>query len=194
MLPPCDGCREQQPLYSRSPSKMYLKEPPPGSLSLFFWFPEICTAKPTGLLPAWMMAPFPIVPVEQRRKKNIKHNRKGVMLSLKCPFLSASNILLPNNYLRTVSVILSGVHGGEGGQERYCRSPQVGAESVTLSISLRFTGSPYTPKPHPAPRHIFQRGTRTARVNLNLILTGMFLAKRHRKVFLELSLHSNLWA
>ena len=72
--------------------------------------------------------------------------------------------------------------------------PRLVAESVALSISLRFTGSPYTPKPHPAPRHVFQRGTRTARVNLNLILTGMFLAKRHTKVFLELSSHSNLWA
>lgn len=36
---------------------------------------------------------------------------------------------------------------GRRGRERYCRSPQVGAESVALSISLRFTGSPYTPKP-----------------------------------------------
>lgn len=81
MLPPCDGCWERQPLDGRSPGEMYLNEPPPGSLSLFFWFPEICTAKPTGLLPAWMMAPFPIVPVKQRRKKKeekTKQNRKEV--------------------------------------------------------------------------------------------------------------------
>ncbi len=40
----------------------YLKEPPPGSFSLFFWFPESCMVTPAGLLPVWIAAGFPKAP------------------------------------------------------------------------------------------------------------------------------------
>lgn len=145
-----------------------------------------------GLLPVWMMAPFPIAPVEEKsyetrgKRSRIKERSDAIIemspsICIKCLPVE----LLPS----AVSLILTGIDGWGA----VSLSPGW-VQSVTLSISLRFTGSPCTPKPHPAPRHVFQRGTRTARVNLNLILTGMFLAERHGKVFLELSPHSNLWA
>lgn len=116
------------------------------------------------------------------------------MSSLKCPFPSASNFLLPHNYPQLCLSSSWGIDAGGARGEQPCRSSQVSTNSVILSISLRFNGSPYIPKLLPAPRHIFRRGIRTARMNLNLILTSMFLAERYRKVFLELSPHSNLWA
>lgn len=116
------------------------------------------------------------------------------MSSPKCPFPSASNVPVPNKLPSHC-----GRHGLRAATKEASRTVVLLrslALSATLSISLRFTGSPYTPgiASRSETRFFFRRGTRTARVNLNLILTGMFLAERHCQVFLELSPHSNLWA
>lgn len=48
----------------------YLNEPPPGSFSLFFWFPESWMVMPAGPLPVWMADGFPKVP-NKKRQNNI---------------------------------------------------------------------------------------------------------------------------
>lgn len=116
-----------------------------------------------------MRPPFPIVPVKKReevmggvdREENTKQNREGVMLSLKCPLLSASNILPSNDYLqvRLCHPRRGGwrVKGGWEvlvGGERYSRPPQVGAEERrSVNTTALHRASPYTPRTHPAPRH-----------------------------------------
>lgn len=111
-------------------------------------------------MPAWMMAPFPIVPVKakEKHKEKEKHSTKQERSNVIIEVSLSICVKYPPSLTTTFNCVchpLRGRRRGGGGigraeeeeGERYCRSPQVGAESVALSISLRFTGSPYTPKP-----------------------------------------------
>lgn len=158
-----------------------------------------------------MMAPFPIVPVKakEKHKEKEKHSTKQERSNVIIEVSLSICVKYPPSLTTTFNCVchpLRGRRRGGGGLggRRGRRKGGGGSGTVALprlvrkaSLCQYHCASPALLtllNPHPAPRHVFQRGTRTARVNLNLILTGMFLAERHRKVFLELSPHSNLWA
>lgn len=144
MLPPSGGSLEVHAFYSQSwGEELYLKEPPPGSLSLFFWFPQIWAGRPMGLLPVWMMAPFPIAPVEEKAYK-IRGKRSRIK--------ERSNAIIetsPPICIKGLTTTFSCLYypRGDGWAWGGAVSLSPGwLQSVALSISLRFTGSPYTPK------------------------------------------------
>lgn len=91
---------------------------------------------------------------KEKEKHSTKQERSNVIIEVSLSIC----VKYPPSLTTTFNCVchpLRGRRRGGGGigraeeeeGERYCRSPQVGAESVALSISLRFTGSPYTPKP-----------------------------------------------
>lgn len=156
-----------------------------------------------------MMAPFPIVPVKakEKHKEKEKHSTKQERSNVIIEVSLSICVKYPPSLTTTFNCVCRPLRGrrregggdwegggGGGGGSGTVALPRLVRKASLCQYHCASPALLTLLNPHPAPRHVFQRGTRTARVNLNLILTGMFLAERHRKVFLELSPHSNLWA
>lgn len=112
MLPPCDKYRKRQPLSRQNVPERASS----GVIETVFLIPRDLNSHTQRTFACLDDSSLPHCTCSIKEKKaeqRAKQNRKGVMSSLKCPFLSASIFLMPCNYLQLCLSSSWGIDSGE---------------------------------------------------------------------------------